>query len=310
MAHRKLAARKQLAILRQQKMFYLFLLPGFISIVVFSYLPLYGLIGGLQAYNPFQGFFRSPWVGLKNFQTLFALPDFTRVLFNTVNIGFWNFVFNFPAPIILAILINEIHNSTFRKVTQTISYIPNFISWVVASGIFYKLLAADGAVNGLLKMFGLEEPIYFFNEAKMFVPIMVLTSLWKGVGFSSILYLAVLTAIDPGLYEAAEIDGAKKLQKIRYITIPGIMPTVTLMLVLSLSNLLTVNFDQVYTLQNSMNMATSDVLDTYIFRIAMQGKISDYSRGIAAGLFRAVICLALFLTANAASKKMGNGSVF
>ncbi|NLG25912.1 MAG: sugar ABC transporter permease [Clostridiales bacterium] len=306
----KRSIRRTWALVRQQRAFYLFLLPGFVLVMLFSYLPLYGLVGAFQAYNPFKGFFASPWVGLKNFRVLFVLPDFRQVLFNTINIGFWNFLFGFPAPIVLAILLNEIRSAPFKKINQTISHIPNFISWVVASGIFYKMLAADGVVNGLLAALGVGGPIYFFNEPRYFVALTVVTSLWKGVGFGSILYLAVLTSIDPGLYEASEIDGAGKMKQIRYITLPGILPTITLMLVLSLSNILNVSFDQVYTMQNTMNLSASDVLDTYIFRIAMNGMITDYSRGIAMGLFRAVICLILFGTANFASRRLGSGSVF
>jgi putative aldouronate transport system permease protein len=308
--NRKVSIKDRLALMMRQRVFYLFLLPGLLSMIIFSYLPMYGLVGAFQNYNPFKGFFESPWVGLKNFRTLFMLPNFKQVFFNTVKIGFWNFLVGFPAPIILAILFNEVRSRKFKKVTQTISYIPNFISWVVASGIFYKLLAADGALNDLLAVLGSPEPIYFLNEPAYFIPLTVITNLWKGVGFSSILYLSVLTGIDPGLYEAAEIDGANKWNQIWHVTIPGIIPTVTLMLVLSISNLLSVSFDQIYTLQNPMNMSASDVMDTYIFRIAMQGMISDYSRGLAVSVFRAVLCLILFIIANISSKKLGSGSVF
>ena len=294
-----------------QKVFYLFLLPGFLSMLIFSYLPLYGLVGAFQDYNPFKGFFASEWIGLDNFRILLSLPDFYRVLFNTVNISFWTFLFGFPAPIILALMINDIANKKLKRISQTISYIPNFISWVVAAGIFYKMLAAEGVINDLLYALGLtDDPIYFLNIKEMFVPIVVITGIWKSVGFSSILYLAVLTGINPELYEAADTDGASKLKKIWYITLPGITPTIILMLVLSISSLLKVNFDQIYTLQNAQNMATSDVLDTYIFRIALQGMPSEYSRGMSFGLFRAVICLFLFLAANTISKKIGSGSVF
>lgn len=295
--------------IRRHKWLYLCLLPGLVLMIVFSYIPLYGLLGAFQAYDPFEGFMSSPWVGLDNFKQLFKLPKFNEVFWNTVRIGLWTFLIGFPAPIILALLFNEIKERGFKKAAQTISYIPNFISWVVAAGIFYQFLSAGGPVNDLLAKFGLEDPILFFSETRWFVPIVVLTSIWKNVGFSSILYIAVLTNIDPGLYEAAEIDGANKMQKIRYITIPGMMPTISLMLVMNLSNLLNVNFDQVYNMQNTMNLSVSDTLDTYIYRIAMYGQISDYSRGIAVGLFRAIICLALFLIANKAMKKMGNGSV-
>ena len=301
---------KRWALIRRQKVFYLFLLPGLLSMIIFSYLPMYGMVGAFQNYNPFKGFFHSPWVGMKNFRLLFSLPDFTRVFMNTVRIGFWTFVTGFPAPIVLAILFNEIQSRPFKKITQTISYIPNFISWVVAAGIFYKLLAADGALNSLLKLLGASGPIYFFNEPRYFTSIVVVTHLWKGVGFSSILYLSVLTGIDPELYEAAEIDGARKLQQIWHVTLPGILPTVTLMLVLNASSLLNVSFDQIYTMQNTMNIKVSDVMDTYTFRIAMNGMMSDYSRGLAMGVFRAMLSLLLFVFANVSSRRLGSGSLF
>jgi len=303
--------RKTLIKIIHQRYFFLFLLPGFASMVIFNYLPLYGLVGAFQVYDPFKGFFASPWIGLKNFELLVTLPDFSKVIFNTLNISFWSFIFGFPAPIILAILFNEIVNVRFKKVTQTISYIPNFISWVVASSIFYKVLAGDGVINDILLALGLiKEPIYFLNMPSLFIPTVVVTGLWKSVGFSSILFLAVLTGINPELYEAADIDGAGKLHKTRYVTIPGIMPTIVLMLVLSVSNILSVSFDQIYTLQNALNISVSDVLDTYIYRIVLSGMPNEYSRGLAFGFFRAIICIFLFIFANRASKKLGSGSVF
>lgn len=306
---RKTKYRNLWARILKHKWLYVCILPGFMLMFLFSYVPLYGLLGAFQDYDPFKGFVNSPWVGLKNFRQLFALPKFYQVLKNTIRIGFWSFVFSFPAPIVLALLFNEVRSAKFKKMVQTISYIPHFISWVVASGIIMKFLALDGPINDLLTMLGNQERILFFGETKWFLPIVIISNIWKGVGFGSILYLAALTNIDPGLYEAADIDGASKMQKIRHVTIPGIMPIVMLQMVLGLAGLLNVNFDQVYTMQNTMNMAASDIIDTYTFRIAMSGSIDQYSRGIATGLFRAIICFLLFAIGNTISKKLGNGSV-
>lgn len=294
-----------------QKSFLLFLLPGFVFFLIFAYIPLYGLVGAFQDYDPTRGFFRSPFIGLENFRVLFALPDFFMVVRNTVIISLWNLVFGFPAPILLALLFNEIAGRRFKKVVQTLSYIPYFISWVVVAGIWYKLLASEGVVNFLLQQLHVvDAPIYFMSEKSLFVPVVVVSSLWKSVGFSTIIYLAALTSINPELYEAAKMDGARKLQEIRYITLPCIIPTVMLMLILAISNILNVNFEQLWTLQNNQVYEVAEVIDTYIFRILMQGQLIDYARGIAIGLIRAIICLILFFAGNKASKSMGLGSLY
>ena len=286
-----------------------FLLPCFVLTVIFSYAPLYGLIGAFQDYNPFKGFSGSKWVGWKNFQYLLKLPDIKRTLINTVRIGVVEFIFGFPAPIILALMINEVRSKAFKRISQTLSYIPNFISWVVCAGLFGALLGGTGPVNDILIAIGLrDEPIYFFNEPSIFTPLAVGAGIWKGVGFGSILYLAALTAISPELYESAQLDGASKLQQLWHISIPGIMPTIALQLVLSLASILSVSFDKIYNMQNTMNISASDTIDTYIYRIAMHGAIKDYSRGLALGLVRGVVCFVLFIIANRTSKKIGIGS--
>jgi putative aldouronate transport system permease protein len=288
-----------------------FLLPGLVFFLVFHYLPIYGLIGAFQNYNPVLGFFKSEFTGLENFRVLFALPDFWMVFRNTVWISFWNLVFTFPAPIIFALLIAELNHSGFKRGVQTVSYIPHFISWVVVSGIWYKLSASTGIINDFLTGIGIvAKPVYFMTEPQYFVPVVVVTSLWKSVGFNAIIYLAALTAINPELYEAADIDGCRKLQKIRYITLPGIKPTIILLFILAVSNILQINFEQLWTLQNAAIYRVSEVIDTYIFRILMQGQFVDYARGIAFGLIRAAICTVLFFVGNATMKRAGLGSLF
>lgn len=295
----------------KQREILMFLIPGLIFFLIFSYIPLYGLVGAFQKYNPVKGFFRSEFIGLENFRILFALPDFELVIRNTLRIGFWSLVFGYPAPIILAFLFDEVKAPKLKKVTQTISYIPYFVSWVVASGIWIKLLSADGAVNDILKAIGLTDTsIYFFSEKQYFLPIVILTGIWKSVGFSTIMYLSALAGIDPGLYEAADIDGATKMQKIWYISIPGISTLMVLNFVLQLSNILNANFDQIWTLMNQQIYEVSEVIDTYIFRVLTQGSINDYARGIAIGLIRTIVCIVLFFTGNTVTKKLGFGSLF
>ena len=315
MAHAKngSAARRSgvLRTLWKQRAILMFLLPGIVFFFIFSYIPLYGLVGAFQKYNPVKGFFGSQWIGLTNFRVLFSLPDFGLVIRNTLRIGFWTLVFGYPAPVILAFLFNEVQSARFKKGIQTISYIPYFISWVVASGIWIKLLSADGVINDVLRMLGFtESPIYFFSENRYFLPIVILTGIWKNVGFSTIMYLSALTGIDPGLYEAADIDGATKLQKIWYISLPGIRALMVLNFVMQLSNLLNANFDQIWTLMNTQIYEVSEVIDTYIFRVLTQGSINEYARGIAIGLIRAVVCTVLFFTGNTVTRKLGYGSLY
>lgn len=295
----------------KQRFMLAFLIPGLVFFFIFSYIPLYGLVGAFQKYNPVKGFFHSPWVGLANFRTLLALPDFKLIVRNTLRIGFFTLLFGYPAPILLAFLFNEVYATRFKKTIQTISYIPYFISWVVASGIWIKLLAADGIVNDVLKALGVTDTsIYFFSEKQYFLPIVIFTGIWKNVGFSTIMYLSALTGIDPGLYEAADIDGASKMQKIWYISIPGISALMVLNFVMQLSSLLNANFDQIWTLMNMQIYEVSEVIDTYIFRVLTQGSINEYSRGIAVGLIRSVVCGILFFTGNTVTKKLGYGSLY
>jgi putative aldouronate transport system permease protein len=296
--------------IKTQKTHFLFLLPGVIFFLVFSYLPLYGLVGAFQKYDPIQGFFSSPFVGFKNFEYILGLPDFINVLKNTLFIGLLNIMFGFPAPIILALLLNEIVNSKFKRVFQTVSYLPHFISWVIAAGLWYKLLSADGPFNQLLLSLKIiKEPIYFFSKEILFYPLVILSGIWKGVGWGSIIYLAALTGINPELYESSEIDGASKIQQIWYISLPGIKPTINLLFILSLSNILNVNFEQIWTLQNDTILRVSEVLDTYIFRILLYGTGNEYSIGIAVGLLKAIICLTVFFITNSILKRTGSGSL-
>ena len=296
---------------RYWQLYVLLLLP-LVYLFIFKYLPMVYIQIAFKDYKLGMNVWEMPITdnnGFKYFIKAFKNRDFIYALRNTVGLNLLDLIVGFPAPIILALMINEVRGRAFKRISQTLSYIPNFISWVVCAGLLGALLGGTGPVNDILIAIGLrDEPIYFFNEPSIFTPLAVGAGIWKGVGFGSILYLAALTAISPELYESAQLDGASKLQQLWHISIPGIMPTIALQLVLSLASILNVSFDKIYNMQNTMNLAASDTIDTYIYRIAMHGAIKDYSRGLALGLVRGVVCFVLFIIANRTSKKIGIGS--
>ena len=252
----------------------------------------------------------SEWVGLKHFYYLFSDPNFATVLRNTVVISLLKLLINFPAPIIFAILMNELYNIRFRKSVQTISYLPHFISWVVAGTLLFDFFSVDnGAVNSALVGLGIvERPIHFFGEGKYFWPMAVVTDLWKGLGWNTIIYFAAITAIDPELYQVAEIDGAGRYAKMWHITFASILPTVILLLIFTVGNLLNANFDQIMILTNQMTNAKlreyADVIDTYVYRVGLRG--NRYSYASAAGLFKSLTNIVLLLVANKIASRTGH----
>ncbi len=292
----------------------LMVVPALLFILLFSYVPMYGIMMAFQEFRmgDFPGF--SKWEGFKQFQYLFKDPNFMTVLRNTVAISGLKLLICFPLPIILAIALNEITNLPFKKSVQTISYLPHFISWVVGATLMFDFLSADnGAVNNMLKSLGLiKEPIMFFGKGEYFWPIAVFTDLWKELGWNAIIYIAAITAIDAELYEAAEIDGAGRYAKMWHITVATIRPTILLLLIMTVGNLLNANFDQIMTLTNQMGNAKlrsfADVIDTYVYRMGI-GQ-ARFSYAAAAGLFKAVINFALLLGANWLSEKAGETALF
>jgi putative aldouronate transport system permease protein len=293
----------------------LLVVPSIIMILIFSYVPMYGII---MAFQNFQlgdkpGF--SKWVGWMQFKSLiFDDPNFLNVLRNTLVISSLKLLICFPAPIILAVLFNEVQSVKFKRTVQTISYLPHFISWVVGATLMFDFLSSDnGAVNTLLKAIGLiNKDILFFGDGKYFWPIAVGTDLWKELGWNAIIYIAAITSIDSELYEAAEIDGAGRYAKMWHITIASIRPTIILLFIFTVGNLLNANFDQVMMLTNQMTNAmlrqTADIIDTYVYRMGIsQGR---FSYAAAAGLFKAVINFGLLLGANALAGKLGNTALF
>lgn len=284
------------------------LLPGIIYFIIFKYLPIYGLVLAFKDYKFLDGIMGSPWAGLKHFREMFALQSFWEVFRNTVVISFYHLIFGFPAPIIFALLLNEIRNVYYKKVVQTISYLPHFVSWVILGGLFMQFLSPSiGPINILIKSFG-GAPIYFLADPKWFRGVLVVTEMWKSLGWGSIVYLAALSAIDPTLYEVASIDGAGRWKKMIHITIPSMVPVITIMLILNVGKLVNDNFDQVFNLYNPAVYKVADVIGTYTYRMGLEGM--RYSFSTAVGLFRNVISFSLLLIANKISKSINDYGIW
>lgn len=282
-------------------------IPGIILIFIFAYIPMYGVMMAFQDYSIFKGFLGSDWVGLKHFRMFFESPEFFRVMRNTIVLSLLKFVIGFPAPIILALMLNEVKNMAFKRVVQTISYLPHFLSWVIVAGIVMSLLSTDnGSVNILLMKFNaIDEPLNFLSLPEYFWGIIVTTGVWKEIGFGSIVYLAAIAGIDTTMYEAAEIDGASRFKQIYLITLPSIMPVVLIFMILAIGNLLSAGFDDLLLLGvNPVLRDVADVIDTYVYRIGIQN--SRYSYATAVGLFKAVISVGLLTIANYAARKAGS----
>jgi len=284
--------------LQQHWLTYAMMLPGIIWAVLFCYIPIYGVIIAFKDYKPSLGFFDSSWVGLKHFEALFR-KDFPRILRNTLLISGGNFLVGFPIPIMFALLVTGAKNKFFRKVSQTLSYVPHFVSWVVVSAMCFIFFApANGYINILLRSLGfVDGSIGFLENGPMFIVMLVAVNVWKATGFSAIIYFAAIAGVDKELYEAAVIDGARPIQRTIYITIPSIMPTITVLLVLSISNILNAGFEQQMVMANNLVWDWADVLDTYAYRFGLSQL--RYSYGAAVGLFKSAVAMMLLICANA-----------
>lgn len=287
---------------------FLLFLPVIAYFVIFKYVPMYGVVIAFKDYYPRIGVFKSDWVGFKNFEKLFSGIYFLPVLRNTLIISFAKLVFGFPAPILLCLLLNEVKNMRFKKLIQTISYLPHFIGWVVLAGIVKEVFSPSrGLVNYVIQEMG-GDPIFFLGSKEWFRSILVGTSIWKGCGWGTIVYLAAVSGIDPQLYEAAELDGASRLQKIRHITLPCITPIIVIMFILKVGNVIDDDFDQIYNLLNAQVMAVGDVIETYTYRVGLQQM--NYGYASAVGLFKNVIALILVTCSNKVSKKLSDSSLW
>ena len=275
--------------LKKQWQYHAMLIPSVILVFIFSYIPLYGVIIAFQDYNPGMGF-SSPWVGLENFKYIFSQPSFINTIWNTLYIAFFKLIGGVVVPVAVALLLNELVSEKLKRIFQTLVYIPNFLSWVIMAGVLMELLSQSGAINQLLGMIGID-PINFLGDAKIFPWTMIVTDIWKGFGFGTVVYLAALSGIDPGLYESAMMDGAKRWKQTIYITIPLLMPTIILMLILALGGVLSAGFDQIFNLYSPVVYETGDIIDTYVYRLGIEQ--AQYSVGTAVGLFKSAISCVL-----------------
>jgi putative aldouronate transport system permease protein len=279
--------------------------PGLLLMLVFDYGPMYGLVLAFKDYNLSAGVWDSPWVGFEHFHRLFTDDAALRVLRNTIIISVLKLLAGIPAPIILALLINEVRAGFFKRTVQSISYLPHFLSWVILSSMIYQLLSpSSGIVNSVLRLLGFD-PIYFLVEESWFRPILVFSSVWKEVGWGTIIYLAALASVSHDLHEAAVLDGASRFQRIRDINFPTIIPVIGIVSLLNLGGVLSAGFDQVFNLYNPQVYGVGDIIDTYVYRVGLVGL--DYSFATAVGLFKGVVGFTLIMIFNAYARKISNG---
>ncbi|GAB2721076.1 ABC transporter permease [Paenibacillus thermoaerophilus] len=290
--------------IRTEWLLYLFLLPGLIYFVLFKYVPMYGVIIAFQDYSPFLGLTGSEFVGFKHFERFFTDDEFFTVFRNTLLISVYKLFWGFPAPIALALMLNEVRVNWFKRTAQTLFYIPHFFSWVIFGGIVINVLSGTGLVNNILVYFGFE-PILFMGEKAYFRTILVATDIVKESGWASIIYLAAIAGVDSTLYEAARMDGAKKRHEIWHITLPSIRSTILILFVLQLGNILELGVQQVFMLYNPVVYEVGDIIDTYVYRVGLTEQ--KYSFATAVGLFQSTVGLILILISNRAARRYGGG---
>jgi putative aldouronate transport system permease protein len=294
--------REKIKKYKQYRVLLIMLIPAVIYYIIFHYLPMYGVLLAFKDFKITQGILGSPWVGLHHFEKIMNDTYFYTVLKNTLIISLSKLVFGFPVPIIFALLLSEISNMKFKKLVQTVSYLPHFISWVVMAGIFFTLFSLDGPINGIVKLFG-GDPMLFLADDRYFRTILVATSIFQGFGWGSIIYFAAISSIDPQLYEAAVLDGAGRFKRMFYISIPMLTPVIAIMLILSMSGILDAGFDQIFNMYNVKVYNVSDIIDTYVYR---KGLIEmNYSYATAVGLFKSVVALILIFIVNKIVKWIG-----
>ncbi|WP_246067062.1 ABC transporter permease [Paenibacillus koleovorans] len=280
--------------------FYVMLIPGVLYFLVFKYAPLLGSIIAFQDYDIYKGFAHSEWVGFRWFWEFFTFPQFQRLLWNTIVISFYQLIFAFPAPIVIALLLNELRHVVFKRTVQTIVYLPHFLSWVIVGGFAYMLLSPRiGLVNQWIMGFG-QEPVLFLQDPAYTRGLIVASGIWKEMGWSAIVFLAALSGISPSLYEAAKIDGAGRWKQLLHITLPGLLPVIMLLLLLKIGHILDLGFEQIYVFLNPMTFETADVIDTYTVRIGLTK--NQYSLTTAIGLFKSVVGFLLLIVANRLSR--------
>ena len=293
--------------MRKNWSLYLMVLPVLAFYLIFCYKPMYGAIIAFKQYTPGLGIWKSPWVGPENFRYFFSNPDFIRILSNTLRISLSLIIFGFPAPIILTLLLNEIGNKQFKRVAQSVSYIPHFISLVVICGLI-KTFVADGSIIQQIVHAVDGKDGSLLNRAEMFLPIYVISNIWQNIGWDSIIYLAAISSIDPQLYEAAQVDGAGKWKRMLHVTLPGLAPTIIIMLILQLGNILSVGYEKIILLYNPLIYDTSDVILSYVYRMGFESM--DWSYSTAVGLFNSVVNFVIIILANTISRKVSDTSLW
>lgn len=287
---------------------YLFLVPVLVYVAVFAYAPLYGIQIAFKDFVPSLGIWGSDWVGFKYFTQFFHSPQFWNYLKNTLILSIYGLIVGFPLPIALALILNDIKNSKCRRVAQTLSYMPHFISIVVLTGMLSAFFSPQsGFVNTIIKALG-GQPIYFMGSPKWFAHMYVWSGVWQGMGWGSIIYLAALSGVAPELHESAMLDGASKLQRMRYIDLPSLYPTMAILLILQCGSIMSIGFDKVYLMQNSLNLSVSEVISTYTYKVGLLQKNFSYSAAI--GLFNNVINFTILITVNRIVRKLSGSSLW
>ncbi|WP_029192277.1 ABC transporter permease [Paenibacillus harenae] len=300
--------------MKSQRLLFLLMLPALAITLLFSYVPMFGLYMAFVHYSPgggpfFSQFFTAKFVGFEWFSYFFNNGDFYMIMRNTLAQSFLSLLFGFPMPIILALMINELRNGWFKRTFQTVSYMPHFISWVIAANIIITVLSSGGVINNMLTGLGfIDEPIQFMQKGPLFWWIIAFSNTWKDMGFNAIMYLAAISAINPELYEVAKVDGASRLKQMLHITLPSIKPTIIILAILAVGGILNAGFDQQYLLQNNTVLQYSEVIDTYTYKYGLQNGMFSY--GAAVGLFKSLVAFILVISVNTMAKKMNEQSLF
>jgi putative aldouronate transport system permease protein len=289
---------------------YLLMALPFAYIIIFKYVPMYGAQIAFRNFSAVKGIWGSAWVGLDHFERFFTSYDFWNIMWNTIALSFYQLAAGFPFPILLALSLNYVMHERFKKAVQMVTYAPHFISVVVMVGIIFQVLDPRiGIVNEVLKWFG-AEPVNWIGEASYFRSIYVWSGVWQNVGFGCIIYLAALSAIDPALHEAAVVDGASKIRRMWHIDLPGILPIAVILLILDVGRMLEIGFEKAYLMQNPLNLRTSEIVDTYVYKVGLASNVVNFSYSSAIGLFKNVINLILLISVNRFSKKIGQTSLW
>lgn len=292
-ANQTIKKRSWVTQLKNQKYLFLLLIPAVLITLIFKYFPMYGILLAFKDYNPMQGIAGSPWAGLKHFRDFLSSPNFGTLLGNSLKLSITGLIFGFFPPIIIALMLNQVISKKIKSTMQTILYMPNFISTVIIVGIIFLLFASSGPIISILHTMGIEAP-NFLTDPGSFRPLYIISGIWQGMGWASLLYTAVLSGIAPELYEAADIDGASILQKIFYIELPTMKPLITINLILSIGGIMNIGYEKAYLMQTSLNLPTSEIIDTYVYKVGLQA--GDYSYSTAVGLFNTAVNLILLVT--------------